>query len=785
MINRLNYGVLASKIQTVGIVDQYWQHVFSITLPGIPEIPTNPHTLNNEHRSEASCTGDCKRKMLLLNTTLELTRSLVRSLSHARDRIYRLIPDITSNSKMRQARGLINAVGKLSAFLFGTAVEGDIVELKKLINTINTKSQLAVHDAEATKSMMASFMELENKRIDNIKTVIYQQNMVLANLQSKLLTTEDRELMDFHSLFLVTTEISKYIQLHDDLSAFETGVEALVNGQLSHKLIPEEELSAVIDSVKFQLNTQKLSLIVNSIHDVYALPSFDYARNGEQIIIRLKLPLTRHTEMTAYKLFTFAMPVPGNQNFTTTLRLAPKTILANLETRKIAEIDILPQHGMIESHHIVWHTENDQSCIFAIITNQPNLVHDFCDFSATQQHIEPKIVQITKNVFVLTNFISVNISCDKRNHTTHDIQFCKPCLVELNCGCKLTAFYTKESIIETESCDTNDVNDTVIMSSINLALLQSLYDLSNVTLEADKLFPLESNISLQPLNFKLLSTATQNLLASDATLSFSIKKMAENLKNDSIILHNPTEALLLDFISSRSMNSITDYLTSWIVWSFLITYVIFIVLIICIRKMFVRLRLLNALLTLSALPKASAFNFHIATQPTSTQSTVTLPAIISDLAENVKLLNIIEWVVIISIIVIVVSVVHSHFKRIYNIYSLVVLEFKTDVMITYVTICFLPNASNNFMLHTPLTNLPKFHSFKLFSKLTLPSSNWDILNTANNTSTPIPRHIWLGPLKTKELEHIFKTNEWKVTTLIARSHDLHYSPFTSTSCDYV
>lgn len=790
VINRLNYGIIASKLQSVGIIDKFWSHTFTITLPDITEIPSHPFSLINSTGNEPLCITDCRRKVLLINSTLELTRSLVRSLSHVRDRINRLIPNVHDYSRNRQSRGLINAIGKLSSFLFGTACETDVENLKSIISDVENKAQLAFHDAENTKTSMSSFIELENQRLENVKTAIMQQSSALSSLQTELLMSNDREVMDFHSILITSGEISKYIQLHDDLSTVETGLEALVNGQLSHKLIPEEQLSTVLEQIKANLNSQnytdqKLSLLINTVHDIYALPSFEYTRSKNKIFIRIQFPLTRHTQMNAYRLFSFTMPIPGKQNFVSTLKSTPNTVLVNLDTQKVAEINVLPSHGMVHAHEVTWHTENDNSCIYAIITNQPKLVHQFCDFSASQEEIEPKIVQISKTSFVLTNFSHANISCDKSNEITHDIRQCVPCFIDLQCNCMLTAFQKKPLTIETERCTDQTVKDTSVLSPINLILLQSLYDLSNVTLLANDLFPPNKNISMQPLDFKILSPPGDTFLASDIKISYSMKKLADNIKNDSIILHNPTEALLLNYISSHTLSSFYDYLTSWIIWLFLIAYIIIIFLIIFIRRLFTRLNTLTTLLSLSSLPKSYALNFDVLTTPTTTQSPITLPPILINLAQSVKILNVIEWFTFILILFIIIMVIYVNFQRIHNIHSSVILEFKTNNALTYVTFCLLPNASDYFMLHTPFTELPEIKSYFICGKLNIPSSNWNISNTINNSSIKVPKRIWLGPKKTRELQAILETKQWQVTTLIARSHELHSTPFNYKSVQLV
>src|SRR5664279_4415926 len=56
---------------------------------------------------------------------------------------------------------------------------------------------------------------------------------------------------------------------------------------------------------------------------------------------------------------------------------------------------------------------------------------------------------------------------------------------------------------------------------------------------------------LAPLNWPLFADNTSRLLASDKEASYSLKKLADGLQNDSFVLHSSSEALVYDLLYER------------------------------------------------------------------------------------------------------------------------------------------------------------------------------------------------------------------------------------------
>src|SRR5208282_6885596 len=111
-----------------------------------------------------------------------------------------------------------------------------------------------------------------------------------------------------------------FVDIHDGIMELEFGVEDLIHGQLTPKLISVDQLWDAMQNVSNYLAIRsqgEFRLCHTTPHDVYANPSYDFARYGRDLFIRLRLPYTRQQRLNVYRIHTFPMRVPGPQGFST------------------------------------------------------------------------------------------------------------------------------------------------------------------------------------------------------------------------------------------------------------------------------------------------------------------------------------------------------------------------------------------------------------------------------------------------------------------------------------
>jgi hypothetical protein len=163
-----------------------------------------------------------------------------------------------------------------------------------------------------------------------------------------------------------------------------------------------------------------------------------------------------------------------------------------------------------------------------------------------------------------------------------------------------------------------------VSHALNLAVLQTFYELSNASLNGAQLVNVSLLKTVKPINFPIFSDQTYKLLAADGAASYSLKKLTESLQNDSVILHTPAEAVVHDLLRQNSLRCSFE-ITSWTNSITLLPWVAVAILMALHVNTFLNMRSLSAAIAkmgLSRLPKINAF--AVRSEPPTMAETPTL-----------------------------------------------------------------------------------------------------------------------------------------------------------------
>jgi hypothetical protein len=256
----------------------------------------------------------CHRMRVLQAATGNLTRSMQTLITDMVSRISNLIPDADVRSYgspfARLPRGLINAAGKMQAFLFGVSTESDIRQLRE-ISKIKELSEASSASSNRVRLGSISFTKLENSRLDKLHQAIAEQERSMGAIYAQIRTLTDTTYYEYAAIAFLAQEIAKYIEVQQNVQQIEEGVEALLQGQLSPKLLSVELIRQVIANITAELEATACYLCLKTPQDVYASRNFDYARHGNDLIIRLRLPYSRYTPLNLYRSIVFPLTVNG------------------------------------------------------------------------------------------------------------------------------------------------------------------------------------------------------------------------------------------------------------------------------------------------------------------------------------------------------------------------------------------------------------------------------------------------------------------------------------------
>ena len=422
----------------------------------------------------------CYRMRPLIYATGNLTFTMQASITNSITRIYNLIPDISNKATQRrlQPRGLIDGIGQVSSWLFGLTTEAETRDLRDAILKVKNIVQTVAADAAHVKDLFTAFTTLESERMDNMKQILQQESKSMSVLYEEIRRVADSSHIEYNSLTMLTIELAKFVQLHDSLQQLETGIEDLLHGMLTPKLIGVQTISEMLANVTSTLNEQSYELCFRTPQEVYASQTFDYARHESSLIVRLRIPFSRFRPMNLYRTIILPMPVSGEQHYVTQLRNIPKYVITNLALGIVGEVDEQPQTAVIDDIAVKWHKPYSKSCVYELLTDNPQMVSENCDFSTYRQVIEPSYIRLAKGVYILMNMTKVRASCPEGRHYNLTSQNCNPCIATVECGCEL---HVGNEVIaaEAQMCVRLDIADSKLQHAVNLIVLQEFHELTN------------------------------------------------------------------------------------------------------------------------------------------------------------------------------------------------------------------------------------------------------------------------------------------------------------------
>jgi hypothetical protein len=262
---------------------------------------------------------------------------------------------------------------------------------------------------------LVTLTKLEDSRLDKLHSVLQEQQRTIGEVHTQIRALGDSNYMEYSALTYLAQEIAKYITVQQNIQQVESGVEALLQGQLSPKLLSVELVTQILENVTRELEENSYYLCYWTPQDLYESRNFDYTRHGNDIIIRLRLPYSRFRPLNLYRTITLPMKVSGQQGFVTQLQDVPQYFVSSLAQDLVGEISEMPPLPVVEMYEVKWHTQNTQSCIYHLLKDEPELAATFCQFSARKQTIEPTYIRLKKGIFILVNYTDVKVICPQES----------------------------------------------------------------------------------------------------------------------------------------------------------------------------------------------------------------------------------------------------------------------------------------------------------------------------------------------------------------------------------
>ncbi|XP_076259360.1 uncharacterized protein LOC143195792 [Rhynchophorus ferrugineus] len=201
----------------------------------------------------------------------------------------------------RHKRGLINVIGTIDKYLFGTLDASDGERYDNYIKILQTNQEILQHDTMATQTILKNISKSFDKTITKIKT---NQDNILT-MMGNLSVTMSMTTLTTH--FILTMDnIESNLRIISDLcNNIQTAINFAETGTLHHSIIKITDLNKII----LQINP-KARIPFDNIIKYYETAHADVLIKNSLIIFHVAIPLISDIPYTLYHLF--AIPIQNH-----------------------------------------------------------------------------------------------------------------------------------------------------------------------------------------------------------------------------------------------------------------------------------------------------------------------------------------------------------------------------------------------------------------------------------------------------------------------------------------
>ena len=384
--------------------------------------------------------------------------------------------------------------------------------------------------------------------MDNLLQGVRDNYLAINYVQSQLQQNTQKLESEFQTMLsLLSQQVQSSSHINHELDELKIGVTDLVNGKLSPLLLPQSVLNSTIVDIQTILHRKYTGFHLNqaSPASIYADSNFLYSRNGKNLYITIKLPISHFQEpLHVFNVISLPVPVNSTSKHATHLLNLPENLILTSNQQfytTISDKQFTKCKGRSVrqcSFNLALIPVTTESCVLALYINSKAKVQSLCDFRFVDNVLESKIIEVIPNFLILYHTPLLSMECGREQKM---IKGCDFCIINLPCQCTIltTEFYLAPRLA---SCH-NHTKEVTMLHPVNLILLQHFFSTGIVeNVFADTAFSNPINVSIPKFNF--FQHDISNILVDDKKSHLSLAKMAESAKKNATIFRSLAEPLL-------------------------------------------------------------------------------------------------------------------------------------------------------------------------------------------------------------------------------------------------
>ena len=579
-LSHINYGVLFESESMIKFSTEFWLHSYVIRIPSINDMPMVP-------RCQSS--SQCRRKNPLIYNINKLRQPVAQAFNETMVTAQKLFSEHVPQDN-RQKKGILDFIGSGLNFLFGTATEGQVNQLRGHINNLQKAMSSLNTLFKKQQNSFDSYVKTVNNRFDNVMLAIEEnQNTTIRmslDLANAITALED----NLHKVMsIIVEEISNMAYLSQHANELNMALIQLAQGQLSPILITPKHLRDTITDIMATLRTHynHYELVTQDEHYFYKHPQFTVTRIRDNVIITLKFPLASRDIFQLYRVHTFPI-LTNNSNsksHATQLLNLSKYFVIDGRQQKYTELSQAQADACQGTDIRVCHFQplysflEKDNCIANLFFGNKQEIKKFCDFRYLTKEIKPHLQHVGAQNVIVYNIPKIIMNCQNGHRKT--VKGCKFCIMNVPCSCTISDLNIEFQNLVT-GCTNNTDNDPTIVYPINLPILHAFFN--NTVVEdilANTTYKTAAEIILPKL--EIYRHQLEHTIVADQKYDLSLNKIAAQMKANATIYTSLTGAYL-DGAITHSIETSIDYKVIMLIVSFTLTIINTIMMMVVFKK---------------------------------------------------------------------------------------------------------------------------------------------------------------------------------------------------------
>jgi hypothetical protein len=578
IIARLNNGMIASPIQSIGLIVDSWLSTFEIRLPPKPSSIQYEYDLDTqamkavkltaEHKWESaaryfanieflptcatsgtlnSTSKDCPPYADLMRRFTEIhKRKLARHLIEIYETLEAIVPSMSRPLKRRRHRR-----SGWSAFLnfMGVASQEDLLIIYQNLQNLHKSTADGFAEFGRVTTQFANFMQLSTTHLQSVTDILNdQQGQIYA-----VSNTVQAANQFFLSAILHVVE---YSDAQQKLAELDANLRQVYQGLIPPKLIEPRLIQRTAYNISGHLKRNNISLTLARKYpsQIYTMNQFTFSCSSDEkdtsIYITLEFPMSIIPfDLTLYKITALSMPIEPDRVHSSIILELPRYIAWSPLSDWYLEFDARPriENGLYYLHYnpTALRHKKRPTCIMALLELGRDEIKRLCQFAIQPFKADPSVIVIAPGKLLLQFIANYTMHCQGQEPIVQT--GCALCLIRLNCSCKFTAFHF-QYYAQIAHCQNEPETSPEILYPVNLPYLERFF--SNTT----ELLP-EHNELLNYLPKILwpeipIANRTQDLGILQHSL-LDMDKVAQATKNQSLVFTALSDRIYYDLNTTK------------------------------------------------------------------------------------------------------------------------------------------------------------------------------------------------------------------------------------------